>query len=489
MSPNKRLRVMVLNPPSPPNLDVCRDWAGGFGTGMPVRGRADYGQSGKALFQPFLAYASAVLFNGNYDYRILDCQRLKLNKPKLLKEVNRQNPNIILSLIALPSLRKDLELLDELKESLPYTTIVGVGTACRFLQNDILLNSKIDAVLRNSYPYVSNLTHFLNTLEQKQNFEKVPGISYIKSGKVVDTEEAPDVSLDKLLPPNYDSLQLDGYDSFQDLDGNRYSYISILGSKGCPYPCIYCPYPLGFGKKWTHRSPKDIVDEIEHLHTRGVEGFLFRDQSFPMDKKHATNVCEEILRRKLDIAWFCEARVDQVSKETLETMKKAGCKQIHYGVETGDPELFKQAKPWTSLDVVKKAFRLTKEAEIWATAHVIFGWPDENLETLAKTFKLVTEIAPHSVNWNFLTPYPGTEIYEMAKESNLILTYDWSKYTSHVIAMRTKWLTEGQLNMATNKIIRDYSRQKTKKLLLSVRKKPRLVLNELKKTIRGILPR
>lgn len=483
------LDVMILNPPSPPHFDVCRDWAGGFGTAAPVRGRADYGHSGKPIFYPFLAYASAVLSNVNYGYSILDCQRLKLNKLKLLKEVKKRNPDVIFSLIGLPSLRKDLELLDELKESLPYTTIVGVGTSCRFVQNEILLNSKIDAVLRNSYPYVSNLTHVLKALEPKQNFKKVPGISYIKSGKVVNTSEASDTSLDKLPSPYYDSLQLDGYESFQDLDGNRYSYISILGSKGCPYPCIYCPYPLGFGKKWTHRPPKDIVDEIEHLHSRGVEGFLFRDQSFLMDKKHAISVCEEILHRKLDIAWFCEARVDQVSKEILETMKKAGCKQIHYGVETGDPELFKQAKPWTNLDVVKRTFRLTKEAEIWTTAHVILGWPDESLETLAKTSKLVTEIAPHSVNWNFLTPYPGTEIYEMAKENNLILTHDWSKYTSHTIVMRTKWLGASQLRMATNKIIRDYSRQRTKKLLLSVRKKPRFVLNELKKTIQGILPR
>lgn len=489
MPMNTRLNVMVLNPPSPPYFDVCRDWAGGFGTAMPVKRRVDYGHHGKPIFYPFLAYASAVLRKENYNHIVLDCQKLKLSKFQVLRDVKNQNPDVIISLIGLPSLKKDLELIDIIKESLPNTTIVGVGTTCRFLHNDILLNSKIDALLRNSYPYVSNLAHFLEVQELKQNLKKVPGVSYVKSGKVVSTVESPDTSLNKLPPPNYDDVELDGYDVFKDLDGNQYNYIPILDSKGCPYSCIYCPYPVGFGKNWTPRFPKDIVDEIEHLHARGVEGFLFRDQSFPMNKKHAIKVCEEIIHRKLDIAWFCEARVDHVSKRLLEIMKKAGCKQIHYGVETGDPELIKLGKPQTNLDTTRKAFRWTKELGLWATAHVISGWPDESLETLARTSKFVAEISPETVNWNFLTPYPGTKLYEMAKENNLILTNDWSKYTSHMIVMRTKWLGASQLRMATNKIIRDYSRQRTKKLLLSFRKKPRFVLNELKKTIERILAR
>ena len=482
---NTRLNVMVLNPPSPPYFDVCRDWAGGFGTATPVRRRVDYGHNGKPIFYPFLAYASAVLRKENHNYTILDCQKLKLSKFQVLRAVKKRNPDVIISLIGLPSLKKDLELIDIIKESLPNTTIVGLGTTCRFLHNDILLNSKIDALLRNSYPYVSNLAHFLEVQELKQDLKKVPGVSYVKNGKVVNTVESPDMSLNKLPSPNYDGVELHGYDVFEDLDGNQYNYIAILGSRGCPYPCIYCPYPLGFGRNWTIRSPKGIVDEIEHLRARGVKGFLFRDQSFPMNKKHATKVCEEIIHRKLDMAWFCEARVDHVSSKLLELMKKAGCKQIHFGVETGDLELIKWGKPQTDLDTIRRAFRLTKEIGVWATAHVILGWPDESLETLARTSKFVTEISPDAVNWNFLTPYPGTKLRQMAKENNLILTDDWSKYTSHTVVMKTKWLSARQLDEATNKIVQDYSKQRMMRLLLYAGKKPRRVVNKLKRIIKG----
>ena len=206
-----------------------------------------------------------------------------------------------------------------------------------------------------------------------------------------------------------------------------------------------------------------------------------------MNEEHALKVCEEIIHRKLDTAWFCEARVDHVSKKLLKMMKKAGCKQIHYGVETGDPELLKLGKPHTNLGTIRKAFRLTKEIGFWATAHVILGWPDENVETLAKTSKFLEEIAPHSVNWNFLTPYPGTKLYEIAKENNLILTHDWSKYTSHTVVMKTKWLSASQLYKAENKISRDYSKRRIVKLLLYAKKKPRFVINELKKTFKGYI--
>ena len=476
---------MILNLPSPPSIDVCRDYAGGFGVAWPIK-RTGYGQFAEPCFHPFLPYASAVLSNEGYDYDILDCQRMKLNKLQVLENVKNRNPDVIFSLIGLPSLRKDIELLDMIKGSLPDVHIIGVGTVCRFLQNDILLRS-IDAVLRNDYPYISNMVQLIKALNQGHDLKTVPGVSYIKGNNVINTPETPDIELDKLLLPNYDTIELDEYESFVDRRGNRRRYIPILTGKGCPYPCFYCPYPLGFGKKWTHKSPKDIVNEIEYLCSRGIKAFGFRDQSFLMNKKHATKVCEEILSRRLDIAWACEARVDQASKEILWLMKRSGCIRIHYGVETGDPTLIKDGKPGTSLETTRKAFRLTKEWDVWTNAHVILGWPDESLETLGNTYRFLLEIDPDSVNWNFLTPYPGTKLYEMAKENNLILTHDWSNYTSHTVVMRTKWLNGSQLQNAATKIIRNYSKHRMLKLLLHAGKQPRLAANELKQTIKGYL--
>ncbi len=479
------LEILILNPPSPPYLDVSRDWAGGFGTARSVKQRTDYGHSGDTILYPFLPYAAGALSHENYSYNILDCQRLKLGKLKVLEKVKKQNPNVIFSLISLPSLSGDVKLLNEIKEALPDVFVVGVGTTCRFLNVNILTDSKVDAVLKNDYPYVWGLDDFLHAVESGHGLEKVPNISYSMDGKIMETTSAPNPDLAKLAPPRYDDIELDGYEKFDDLDGKRYSYIPIVGSKGCPFPCDYCPYPLGLGKKWTRRSPKSIVDEIAVLHARGVQGFLFRDQSFLMSKEHATQICREITDRQLDIAWFCEARVDQVSEELLNLMSRAGCKQIHYGVETGDPNLLGQGKPQTDLTTIMRAFRLTKRAGLWTTAHVILGWPDETYESLEKTAKVIEEITPDEVNWSTLTPYPGTQLRKIAEEENLILTNDWSEYTSHTVVMRTRHLSAQQLNVAKDRIIRDYYKKRVFKLLLQSGNRPRFVLNQIAKTIKG----
>lgn len=472
---SKNSKIMVLNLPSPPYLDVGRDWAGGFGTvtfslrrALSWR-RGDYGQGRSPILQPFLPYTSSVLSEAGYEFKVLDCQRARLNQYQCLVNVKHENPDFLIALIGLPSLENDLALLNEIKRCLPNTFIIGVGTTCRVIPNEVLLKSSVDAVLRNSYPYVSNLIDLIQAQHQGRDLRMVHGVSYWADGKVVSTPESPELNLGEMPSPSYDALELDGYDSFHDINGEQYRYISILGSKGCPYPCIYCPYPVGFGRKWDRRSPESIVDEMEFLNaTRDIRGFLFRDQSFAMNKKHAFKVCDEIIRRKLDIAWYCEARVNEVSRELLEKMKESGCKRVHYGVETGDPKLIKIGKPGISIGTIRKAFSVTKEIGLWANAHVILGLPDETPETLERTRKFVEDLDPHGTNWNVLTPYPGTKLYEMARRNSWILTYDWSRYTSHTLVMRTKKLSQSQLYAIIQRVIRKYSKQRIKKILLEI---------------------
>ena len=480
--------VMLLNLPSPPRSDVCRDWAGGFGTAMPAKRRDEYGHSSDPFFYPFFAYASAVLNGQNRDYTVLDGQKLKLNKHQVLKAVEKKNPDVVFSLIGLPSLNGDLNLLTAIKDTVPNATIVCVGTCCKVLQQEILGKRKVDVLSTSTYPYVSNLAFLLEALEQKQDLSKVPSVSYVKDGKILTSAEVSPQGLGSLVPPRYDELDLNGYECFRDYDGNRYRYIPVLGSKGCPYTCYYCPYPLGFGTTWSGRSPEDIVDEIEYLRSRGVEGLMFRDQSFPIDEKRAAKICDLMIDRKLDVAWSCEARVDHLSRRVLESMKKAGCKAIQLGVETGDEGLIREAKPQANLDIVRRAFRLTKEYYLCSMAHFIFGWPDETAETMKRTGKFVDELAPERVNWNFLTPYPGTRLQEIAKADNLILTYDWSKYTSHTVVMRTKWLSASQIYGMGKKIMRNHRRNELVKLLSSIDERPRLVLEELITTFKSVLP-
>jgi radical SAM superfamily enzyme YgiQ (UPF0313 family) len=479
---NSNSNILILNLPSPPNQRLWRDTAGGFGTAIPSLSK--YKTDGETPLHPFLPYASSILSEANYEFKILDCQKLKIDKSQILTEVRKENPDIIFSILSLPSLKHDLTILNQIKEAIQNVTIVGVGTIGRVLPNEILQNSKVDIVSRSSYPYTFNMIKIIETIRQSAKLKHVENISYKQNGKIVNTPLVPESDIENLPNPCYDHLQLDGYEKLTDTSGERYTYVPILESKGCPYNCIYCPYPLGFGTKIMFRQPKAIVDEMEHLHqAHGIKAFLLRGQTFAYDRKRALEICEEIIQRKLNVLWFCESRVDEVSKELLNKMKRAGCIRIHYGVETGDPELLKIAKPGVKIDITERAFKITKEHGIMTQAHIILGWPNETKETLEKTRKLILKLDPNEINLNFLTPYPGTKLYEMAKENSLLLTTDWSRYTSHNIVMKTENLSVTELYNYKEKIIRAFAKQKLSELFLNLNtfKKPYRTINTMRR--------
>jgi hypothetical protein len=457
--------VLILNLPSPPGQRLWRDTAGGFGTSL----SNPHGNkiSGEAPLYPFLPYAASVLKEAGMEFKIIDCQRLKIGNDETIECVKKANPNIIFSIISLPSMSNDLKILDRIKESIQNVTTIGLGTVCRVIPDEILSKSKLSIIFRNSYPHVNGVTKLIEVLQKSETLKKIKGISYVENGHIIHTPEAPESKLEDLPNPNYESISLDGYATYSDKWGRSSPYVVILESKGCPYGCIYCPYPLGYGKKLTFRSVDKIVDEIEYLHyVRHINVFAFKGQTFAYNKIHATKICDEIIKRKLDIAWYCESRVDEITQNLVKRMKEAGCIRIHFGVETGDPETLKLAKPGVKIDTIRKAFSLTERYNLVTQAHVVLGWPEDTQTTLKNTHKFLLELNPDVLNLNFLTPYPGTKMYEIAQKNSLLLTHDWSNFTSHKVVMKTKSLNECQMYKIRDKIVRDFSIKKLESLLL-----------------------
>ena len=483
-------QVLLLNLPSPPNQRLWRDTAGGFGTSLSCPQGAKL--SGEAPLYPFFPYAASVLKQAGIEFKIVDCQRLNLDNGEAVESVKKANPSIVFSIICMPSMSNDLKILGKIKESVQNVTTVGVGTVCRVVPADVLSSGKVNVLLRNGYPYINGMVELVQALQNSRTLKEVGGVSYIEKGKTIHTPEPPELKMNDLPIPDYESIPMDGYATYTDSSGRRYPYALILESKGCPYGCVYCPYPLGFGKELTFRSATKIVDEIEYLNkVRNINVFGFKGQTFSYNKKHAMEICTEIVKRKLDVTWFCESRVDEVNRGLLERMKEAGCRRIHFGVETGDPETLKIAKPGVKLETIKKAFSLAKDYGFVTQAHIVLGWPADTLKTLENTRRFLLSLDPDVLNLNFFTPYPGTILYEQARKDALLLTTDWSNYTSHKVVMRTKSLNEAQLYAIKKRIVRDFSILKLKQHLqlfdTQAIGRPRLFINKAKTLVNRVL--
>lgn len=473
----ENIKVMILNLPSTPGIDLNRDNAGGYGVGRLVK-RKDYGHSFNVVFPVFMPYLATRIRKEVYDLSILDAQAMRLNVEEVIREITNTQPTYIISMICLPSLYGDIHLLNKIKENFPEVFLIGVGAITRFLAGEILEKSRVDFLVDGEYPFYSEPIIKLIRATQKKSahsVKEIPGLIYRekKNGELL-IRHNPfqglqfDQSLDDLDIQIYDEFPIQAYKlRICEPDGRFLNYFPILSAKGCPFPCIYCPYPIGFGRKIIYKSPTKLVNEMEYLSkTFHINAFLFRDQVFTMDSDRTRQICDLIRARGLKVNWLFETRPDKVTRGLVKEMKAAGCNRIHFGVETGDEKLLQKiGKPYLNKETVKETFKITAEEGIYTMAHVIIGLPGENMESLMNTYKFLLELNPHSVNWNLVTPYPGTKLFDLAKKKNLILTYNWEKYNSRDVVMRTEQLSGEQLIQATKKLARNFKMRKTLRMM------------------------
>lgn len=453
----KRPTIAILNLPSPPGMDVYRDTAGAYGTAQYVL-RKDYGHSSNVFLPTFIPYLATNLLRNGYETKVLDGQAERLTLASFVAWVEQENPAVAIAILSLPSIWGDCCVLAQIKWTLPKTTLIGIGPVCTPLAGEILEKSGVDLLVKGEYPfYHTPILMFLQNLEKHSLHDatEIPGVIFTYKSKsqsqIVDIpppKTHADGSLNDLDLEVYCKLPISKYKiEAMGLRGKRTNYFPILGGKGCPYRCTYCPYPLGYGTRLVLKSPIKVVDEMHFLQENfGVKAFIFRDQLFTASSSRVNSICDLITAKNLDVSWLVEARIDEVSQPMLRKMREAGCIRIQYGVETGDSTLLEEVgKPGLVIKTIREGFENTVAEGIFAVAFILLGLPGETRAAIRKTFDLVMRLDCDNILCSVVTPYPGTELFAMAREKQLILTYDWRRYTSRHIVMRTDELSGKEL--------------------------------------------
>lgn len=386
-------------------------------------------------FPFFLAYAAAVLEQAGVEVRLVDAIAEGIDAGSFLEAVAEFNPALVLLETSTPSIYSDLALSQKIKERVPDARLVLSGPHVSALPVQTLETApQVDFVLVGEYEYtLRDLAACLDaggapSPGSGHGLGDVLGLVWrdADGGVRVNPSRPPIQNLDELPWPARHLLPMHNYrDSFA---GLPMPGLQMWASRGCPFRCIFCVWPkvMYGGHTYRVRNPVDVVDEMEQtVEKYDLCSVSFDDDTFDIGKPRILKLCHEIERRGLGLPWTAMARADTADREMLEAMADAGLYAIKYGVESGVQELVDAAGKSLDLNRVTETVRITKDLGVKVHLTFTFGLPGETEETIQRTIGFASEMDPDSVQFSIATPYPGTNYYDMAQESGMLVAQSW----------------------------------------------------------------
>jgi anaerobic magnesium-protoporphyrin IX monomethyl ester cyclase len=385
-------------------------------------------------------YVGAVLKENNYEVEILNWHGIHKTPEKIEEILRERKPDIIGFSILHANRWGGIEIAQIAKQLNSEVKIVFGGIGASFLWEHLLRHfSEIDFVVIGEGEYT-----FLNLIKWMEGGDEasprnIKGIAFRENGQVIKTEEAyPQPDLDKLPTP-----------------GKYFEYQHISSTRGCAWNCTFCGSPQFWGHKIRFRSPENFVEELEHLYQKGVRFFYISDDTFTTNKKRVIEICKRIIEKSLKITWFAISRVDHVDDEILYWMRKAGCIQISYGVESGSEKIRLILNKKIRSDQIKKAFSLTVQYGILSRAYFIYGSPGETWDTIQESLDLIHEIKPLSMVVYILDIFPGTQLYADLQKRSHVTDDVWLNKIEGIMYFETDPHLSDELILAFGKKLRN----------------------------------
>ena len=372
-----------------------------------------------------IAYLTATLEKSGHTVKVYDCPAQGIDHAKLATELASFGPRIVGITSLTPMIGSTIKAAKLTKEKIPDTTVVLGGPHATFLDQQIIAgNPQVDVVVRNEGEQTLLELAEAIACPEITDIADVAGLTFRNKEQVVCTADRPFImNLDDLPRPAYEHFQLDRYRLFGK------SILPIMSSRGCPIRCSYCVSSRMNGIGCRIRSVKNVLDEMEWLRdTHGANAYSFYDDAFTLDMDRAGKLCDEIKKRKLNLPWDCQTRVDRVSKEVLQKMKAAKCQLISFGIESGSQKILDAVKKQSTVELNAKAIEMAKDAGLTVSMSIIIGYPGETTKTLEQTMMFIRKTKPDYVYLCIATPYPGTDLYCSLKELGWKMSEDWTKY-------------------------------------------------------------
>jgi len=294
----------------------------------------------------------------------------------------------------------ELDHFIEFAKSLPSEKLLIMGAHGSLFPGEMLRRTGAKAVIR------GEPEETLLSLVTQRDWSALPGLAFRNDGKTLFTGAASPANLGEFPVPSFHLIDPSRY--FYELMGRP--FLLFETSRGCPYECSFC-LKVMYAKGVRVKPAEQVMAEIERaISIAGPCYGYFIDLEFTTNRGHAMEICEGLNRRNHPFSWCCQTRADAVDAELLKHMKRAGCRLVHFGVESGSQRLLDGTNKKTNLHAIRRGIRLAREAGIETACFFMFGFPGELPSEMEETLIFAKELNPTYASFHMATPYPGTRI-------------------------------------------------------------------------------
>ena len=325
------------------------------------------------------------------------------------------------------SLETDLKTIQLIRKYHPKVWIVTMGPGVTYYKEKLITDEKVIVVRGEPEHTVKEL---IKNISKQQDFNQIKGISFINSGKIVHNPQ-------RELITNLDSLPFPARHFIEQYPYSnpklkKQPYTTVLSSRNCPFKCIYCvPSSLTFAREIeyknntnkkppiSYRSVENVVAELDMLAIKGYRAITFIDDNFVTTENRLRQICDVVTKHSF--VWGCQARADAITEEVARILHKSNCRFVDLGVESFNDNILNYIKKGLTSKEIFEGIELLKKYKVPIKLNILIGTsPLETKETIKDTFRKVKSLKISQVMFNIVSPFPGTEFYELAKTNGWI---------------------------------------------------------------------
>lgn len=335
---------------------------------------------------------------------LIDAIAENLNLNQTLNKIKDYSPDLLVTLSGFECFESDMNYINEIKKQFPQIKIILFGYYPTIFPRQVMKNVNANFIIFGE-PDIT-FSELYDAIKENKKI-KIKGIAYRENKSIVIKEgEKRIIDLNKLPIPDHSLIKINLYSE----PLSRKPFSTIQSSRGCPFNCNYCV--KSYGKQITMRSPENILQEIRQLQSLGIKNLRFIDDTFTVNKNRVQDLCRLIIKNNIKINWTCLSRIDTLDDITLSLMRKAGCKRIYLGIESGSQKVLDYFSKGYKVKNIIPTIKLIKKNKIETVGFFIIGSPAETQKEFEESVNLAKKSDLDYVIVSELIVYPRTLLAE-----------------------------------------------------------------------------